>query len=273
MSSVFDRRPVVLSLLLAASGCSRWGYWSAERLERQGRLPEAAASYRDFAYAHPGDARAREALWRAARLFGPALGKCELARPIFEELARSGQGPEAERARIDLMDCPSYFPMGPGSSWVLVDPQTGGRNMRQEVTAFRGGGPAEGRLETKLYAGRKLFSTIKRTYVKGGWKVKEYDAKTKSGVAILRYPFKAGESWTETRAGRPVTFRIADDAAVVRTRAGRFEGCLKVVEQVEGLPSWKADYYAPGIGRVLTSAGSGSHETPTTELLSSTVHP
>ena len=36
-----------------------------------------------------------------------------------------------------------------------------------------------------------------------------------------------------------------------------------------GVPAWKYDYYAPGIGRVRTTIGGRGFENPNTELKSS----
>ena len=62
---------------------------------------------------------------------------------------------------------------------------------------------------------------------------------------------------------------MIDKDAAVRVRAGEFLHCVKVREQPEGAsPSWKYDYYAPGVGRILTTVAGKGFENPNTELIS-----
>jgi tetratricopeptide (TPR) repeat protein len=252
----------LLAFLLA--GCSPME--KAQRLERDGKPAEAAEAYSAAAKARPGSPDAPKALLAAGRLWS-RLGRCDRAEPAFEDAAKLYGEPWRAQAEAELLDCPDFFPLKAGSSWMLGDSETGGSNMRQEFKTVSAALDGAGELEVKIYAGRKLYTTIKRKIKKAEWRIEESD---KSGVStvVLRYPFKAGSTWTSRRGQKEVRFTIDSSSETVEVKAGRFSGCLKVREQIEGLPSWTYTYYAPGIGRVLTSVAGRGYETRNAELLS-----
>jgi hypothetical protein len=85
---------------------------------------------------------------------------------------------------------------------------------------------------------------------------------------ILKYPFDKGSRWTSKRGGTGLIY-VIDGWATVRVRAGEFKDCLKVREIQQGIDSsWKVDYYAPGVGKVLTTLATADMERRNTELLS-----
>ena len=57
------------------------------------------------------------------------------------------------------------------------------------------------------------------------------------------------------------------------TIGGTFHDCIKVREAQAGLPAWRYDYYAPGIGRVRTTVAGPRFEKPNTELKSAKIPP
>jgi hypothetical protein len=85
---------------------------------------------------------------------------------------------------------------------------------------------------------------------------------------LLKYPFEKGTRWTTRRGGASVIFFI-EGTETVKVRAGEFANCLKVREiQAGNESSWKVDYYAPGVGKVLTTLATPSTEKRNTELIS-----
>lgn len=243
----------------------------ASSRERRGAYVEAAERFERAAEAHPKHARAPEALVRAGRIRTYALQRCPEAKPLLERAAREyPDSPWAEEAKRALLDCPDYFPIRAGSDWTFVDSQTGGRNMRL-VVAVSAATAEAAELKGAFYAGTRRFQDYFRRYVKEGWAVWEEEGADR--VPILRYPYHEGQVWTAKRGGRPVEFTVESASSVVTVKAGTFHGCLKVREAQKGLPSWKYDYYAPGVGRVKTTIGGRGFENPNTELKSSKVPP
>ncbi len=132
--------------------------------------------------------------------------------------------------------------------------------------AFATGGV---KIETSIYAGKKLIAKMKRLYFRDSWELREKEiGKNLGEICILKYPFTKGRSWSSRRGRDTIHFRIEAVGVPVRTRAGKFHNCLKVRQRVEGLPSWIYNYYAPGTGRVLTTVAGKGFENRNTELLS-----
>lgn len=261
---------IVLCVTACFCACARMNFDDAARLEQQGRHLKAAASFEHFAKNYPSDPRAPESLYRAAAIYAEELSLCAKAVPLYEGLARAypGARPWAQLAARGVFSCPDYFPTEPGRKWVYGDSQTGGRNMKQYSAALAESDPLKAKIETSVYAGSKLVRKITRLYSRDNWELTEKEAGRGLTVCILKYPFSKGRSWSSGSAGSAVRFTIEDDSAVVKTRAGSFDNCLKVRQQLEGIPSWLFEYYAPGVGRVLTTVAGKGFENRNTELLS-----
>lgn len=256
-----DRRSASALLVVALSACGP--YSKAARLERKGDGLAAAGAYLEAARSRPADARAPEALWAAGRLFAEA-GRCDDALVALEDLARLQPEPWRSRAKRRMLECPDFMPMQAGWSWTYGDSATGGSNMRQEARV-EAAAESGGVLELKTFAGKKHFSTMKKDIRKLDWRIEEVEGE--GSTVVLRFPFREGTAWSSSRGGREVRFRIDDSSATVEVQGGRFSGCLKVREQIEGFSSWAYVYYAPGVGRVLTSAAGPGFETRNAELL------
>ncbi|MBI4347156.1 MAG: hypothetical protein HY553_09900 [Elusimicrobia bacterium] len=255
---------VLVAAALGAGCGADVAFDRASARERKGVYAEAAERFAAFADRYRSDPRVPEALVRSARLYTYRLQRCPQAQPLLERAAREHESsPWAEEARRALLDCPEYFPMRPRSSWVFVDSQTGGKNMRLEVLVTTSTA-SSAELKGAFFAGTKRFQEFRRRYVKEGWAVWEEDGADR--VPILRYPYREGNAWKARRGGRPVEFRIESSKETVRVKAGVFHGCLKVREAQLGVPAWKYDYYAPGVGRVKTTIGGRGFENPNTEL-------
>ncbi|MBI4425350.1 MAG: hypothetical protein HY554_16595 [Elusimicrobia bacterium] len=271
-------RLVVLAAVAGAAACGPdVAFERALSRERKGSHLAAAGRFERFARRYPDHPRVPEALVRAARIYAYAFQRCPQAQPLLEQAARSRPGgPWAREAERTLLDCPDYFPLRPGASWVFVDSQTGGKNMRLEVSAKEGpaperasaAGPAA-EVESVFYAGKRKFQTVRRRYEKADWAVWELEGRDR--VPILRYPYQAGRAWSGRRGGKPVAFAIESAHERVQVKAGIFQDCLKVRESQPGLGAWKFDYFAPGVGRVKTTIGGRGFENPNTELASADV--
>ena len=251
-------------------GCSAQGKLDrAVRWEDRGLYPRALEVYEGFAGGRPGHPRTPEALYRAARIYQKRLQRYEEARDLFERVARGyPQTPWAKFSREALMDCPDYFPLEPGGRWIYGDSQSGGNNMRAEYAVEAATSAAGVRMIQKIYAGKRFFQTLERRYLKSEGELREF-LSPEDYTVILKYPFIKGHSWSSLRGGTRLAYSIEEDRAAVRVRAGEFLHCVKVREQPEGAsPSWKYDYYAPGVGRILTTVAGKGFENPNTELIS-----
>lgn len=254
-------------ILFLAAGCDSYYFHGGRFLEETGRQAQALKSYRRFLERRPADPRAAELHVRAGRLYA-GLQRCLEARRHFEAAARGfpGQARWAALARVGIMDCPDYFPLGPGRYWVYGDSQSLGRNMRLEWELRASTDGARSVVLSSLFAGNKRIRLEEFRYEKRDWAV--WEEKGAERAAILRYPFSARRSWRARRGREEFEYSIESDEAAAKTAAGLFRGCLKVREKNPRFPGfWKYDYYAPFVGRVKTTVAGPGFENPNTELL------
>ena len=93
--------------------------------------------------------------------------------------------------------------------------------------------------------------------VLGGEGVRRYELrpdglyKSEQGGYLLRAPIEPGASWD---AGRGVTARVADTAVAVETGAGKFSGCVRVVEQGAASGAVVETVYCPDVGPVVVES-------------------
>jgi hypothetical protein len=242
-------------------------FYGGRFCDETGRYGRAATALERFLDRRPADARACAAHLRLGRIYTRRFGRYLEAKRHFEAAARSGDRRSAcaLEAKAELLDCPDFFPLESGRSWVYGDSASGGRNMRLEVEVRTAtGGKA---VQTSvLYAGQRVFSKTTKDYVKRDWAVWELAGGQES--MFLRYPFSAGEQWKSGVGRQALGYRIEADGIEVKTLAGDFSGCIKVRESDPRFPkSWKFDYFAPGVGRIKTTVGAAGVENPNTELL------
>ncbi|MBI4055352.1 MAG: tetratricopeptide repeat protein [Elusimicrobia bacterium] len=264
-----------LALLVPAGflGCGpRLEFRQAMKLKEQGIYPQALRAFESFAAKYPDDPRACEAFYQAGLLYRESLGRFQEARRLLEEAARRPKDAGCvSKAKRELVRTPDYFPWRGNRIWFFGDSQTGGKNMRTKLYFEVSGSTSSDRavLVQEIFAGKTHFQTLRRAYELAEWELREYASPQDSVYAvILRYPFVPGQSWRTRRSGQGVRFSIEESAAAVQVRAGRYEGCLKVREEIEGAGgSWKYDYYAPGVGKVLTTVAGPSYENRNAELI------
>lgn len=248
---------LVLTLPLSALRYRRARYYEGVQ-----RYPAALQEYEKLLAQSPEGARAAEAHVRAGELYARKYQRCVEARRHFEAAGRLAPAePWAGRARAGLMDCPDYFPLDSGRTWVYGDTQSGGKFMRLEWDLREAKGDS-GVVLASLFAGSRKLRSESAQYAKKDWMVLE------GGAPILRYPYRVGASWEARRGGERLRYRIEAVGETVTTKAGTFEDCIKVREINVKLPrSFKYDYYAPFVGRVKTTVGGPGFENPNTELI------
>lgn len=251
-------------LSLAACG-SDYHYEEASKLEKQGLLLKAAAYYNIFADKNPLDAKAPDAIFKAAEIYSRNFSLCYKSKPLYERLLKNYPAtPLRDAAMKGLFVCPDYFPIDRRLAWTYGDSETGGANASQEtrVLELKPGSAVTG---TTLYAGKTVVSKQTKSYKFMNNELIE----TQGGfdTIILRYPLDKARSWNSVSAGRKVTYTVLASGVRVKVLAGEFENCVKIKQQQDGMTSWIYDYYAPWTGKILTSVAGKGYENRVTELL------
>ncbi len=240
--------------------CEKDYYREAQLLDKSGKKLEAAHYYEKYSLVSKKGPEFENSLMRAGQIYRE-FGLCSKAAPFFEKIARLNAGSEiSSKATKYLYLCPQYYPDESVKILTYGDSQTYGKNAIEELS-FKKSLKDKSLWIQKIYAGKKLIS---KSYIEIG--VEGLFIFEKKGVErreIIKYPIRKNLSWVYN--GR--TFKIGDLGIQVNTKAGSFSGCIKVLEYY-GDSFRQVFYYAPRIGRVLSTIEHSGKETRITELIS-----
>lgn len=268
---------IVFSLgALIVSGCGADRKLDrAMSLEKEGKVYKAWEKYQEFAAKNPQHARAPEAVFRAGWVAQRHFGDCFMAQTFYDEVLTRypDASPWGEAALLQKNSCPDYFPLVAGSRWVEGDSDTKGKNARIEITCEAVVGepktlPSQaGVLMRQFYAGDKKSLVTKATYRKDQLELREYRSENAPPLVLLKWPVEVGTKWSTQADGRLVRYEIASLSAQVSVVAGDYDDCLHVRSSYPGDSTIRNEFYAPGIGRILTSMTTSKGEKRITELL------
>jgi hypothetical protein len=247
----------------------------AAALEKKGKTYKAWEKYQEFAAKNPQHARAPEAIFRAGWIAQQHFNDCFMATTFYDEVLTRypNSDPWARASLLQKNNCPDYFPLVTGSKWTEVDSDTKGQNARIEIAceAVSGEGrtlPSQaGVMVRQFYAGEKKSLTTRAIYRKDQMELREFRGEnTTTPTVLLHWPVEAGFKWSTQIDGRLARFEIASMSAQASVMAGDFDDCLVVRSNFPGESSMKNEYYAPGVGRVLTTIMTDKGEKRITEL-------
>lgn len=266
----------ILPLFLLFIGCGPQSEFKRiQALEKKGDVYEAWQSYQVFAAKNARHELAPKALYRAGVLTATHLNDCGAAAAFFERiLERYPQSdPWARLAVLKKTNCPDYFPLSSGGSWVEGDSETGGKNARIEITCkaepAETGALVTASYEKTYYGGNAKFQTTLVKYEKTENELHEFpmpdDPRPK---IILKWPLLVGTKWKTRVADKIIEYEILAVDKNISVKAGEFQNCLLVESREENASATTNEYYAPNIGRVLTTLVSKGGESRITELLS-----
>jgi len=249
----------------------------AVKLEEGGYFIEAAMKYEGIYKRYPNTAAAPEALYHLGVLYQKRLKLFSQAGHYFTAVLDKYPGSSSWVAlsRYGLLTSPDYFPLTDKSFWIEGDSQAGGKNMRAEWNCIVVSSGVY-TMNKCISAGNRVVARVKHVYRKEDLEVREFeDAASAKYAVIMSYPFTEGRVWKNFEAGKLVAYKIVSRIVAVKVKAGEFANCLKISEESSAAPgSIKYNYYAPGVGWVLTSvAAAGGREHNNTELLSYRIMP
>ena len=258
------RKVSILFILSLLSACGRVDFNEAVMLEKHGMPAKAAGTYEVFAKKNPKDLKAPQALFNVARIYSHIFYLCHKSKPLYERLVRDYPDfPFLSQAKKNIFMCPDYYPLGASYKWVYGDSQTGGKNMRQSVRLISSNNAAF-MIETSFYAGRKFVQKILNIYSFSDSEIirKEKDFST----IVLKYPIVKNKKWG--LENKKISYEIADIGLEVKVKAGVFLNCVKVKEREKNSASWVYVYYAPWVGKILTTVAGQGFENRVEELIS-----
>lgn len=269
--------PVVLALAAAPACGPSSQLGRAKKLEKKGKYYEAWQKYQAVAARHPGHPTAPEALFRSGWLAQRHMDDCFMATAFYDRVLESY--PQSEpwaKAAVHLKNnCPDYFPLWPQMRWVEGDSESKGKNARIETECVSVDGgkkdmPSQkGILKRTYFAGDNKFKTTAFLYKKEAEELLEFlSEEDPRAKVILKWPLEVGTRWATKMEGRQFNYDIVAIDKKVEVAAGSFDQCVQVRSSIEGLGGATMEYYAPGVGRVMTTIVTQLGEKPNTELLS-----
>ncbi|MFH1258307.1 MAG: VanZ family protein [Elusimicrobiota bacterium] len=261
---------ICLLLCFFLSGCGVDYTWrKADKLEKEKNYSAAITAYRKIITKYSSSPYLPESYYRIARIW-QLQERLVQARENYQVLI--GSFPASDwglRAREEITACYDYFPLVEGNYWLDVDSESGGKYYRAEIKCGKKQGK-EFKLISRIFAGEKLVGKQEVIYQKSKDGLSMSNSPGKTFFQTIAAPIKNGESWVSTLDGEKIRLTIISCREKVKVRAGQFDDCLKIKQQPLDYPSsWRFDYYAPQVGRILvTQAGNtGKQETRSTELL------
>jgi tetratricopeptide (TPR) repeat protein len=269
----------ILAFLFVLPACGAQSQLNqAKRLEDKGKYEKAWAAYQRIAAKNPKSPIAPEALFRAGLMAQRRLNDCYMAGTFYDRVIEnySQSEPWAKVAFLQKQNCPDYYPLLAGTQWIEGDSETKGKNARIQTTCkplpeskpgmFADGGV----LEKTYFAGDKKSSSFEFIYRKVNNELLEFQSPTDAvGKVLLRWPLEKGQTWKTRPGSTTFIYEIESLSEKVDVQAGTYENCLKVGFTVSGISGASThEYYAPGVGRVLTTVSSKGSEVRVTELLS-----
>ena len=263
---IMAKKISILLIFVFLSACARVDFDEAVMLEKHGMPAKAAETYEAFAKKNPKDSKAPQALLDAANIYSLTYHLCHKSKPLYERLIRDyPEYPFLSQAKKNIFMCPDYYPLGAKDKWVYGDSETLGENMRQNVRLISYNNAAF-MIETSFYAGRQFVQKILNIYSFSDNEVirKEKDFST----IILKYPIVKNKKWASKRKNQKINYEIVDMGIEVEVKAGTFTNCVKVKERERNSPSWVYTYYAPWVGKILTTVAGKDFENRVEELIS-----
>lgn len=232
---------------------------AAQRFEMQGKYKQAVNKYQKCADMYPNHEKASESLYRMAQIINNQFSDYVQAKSVYKKiLERYSATSWAKLAKEEIRYCYDYFPLAIGNLWVEGDSESGGKNYLSEIGCVDEKEVNKEKLwilDKKIFAGTRLVTRIKESYAKPDRETVEY--KNNRYLTVLKYPLQTGVAWTKVTGGIKVIYMVVSINETVTTLAGTFTDCVKIQQEQENLPgSWRYDYYAPDIGKVLTTTGS-----------------
>ncbi|MBI5573024.1 MAG: tetratricopeptide repeat protein [Elusimicrobia bacterium] len=250
-------------LLTVFTGCGiNYQFKSAEKLKEDGKFSEAIQKYEKIIEKNPESPRVPEAVFNIAKIYHQNIENFYEAKKNYRRIINDYSNSEwVEESKSAMLEIADYFPLQKFAKWIEVDSDTSGKYMtaKNEIIGVSGD---IFEMTRNLYTRGNFISGFRKYYKKtnDGFYETDKDGKIISTVMLL--PVDAGKEWSVGN----VKYAIVSKNEEVTVTAGKFSNCVKIKKQIVGTSSWSYEYFAPEVGKILTTQSSGGAEKRITEL-------
>lgn len=247
---------IILNILFFSS-CSKSILEQAEKLYQNKDYINAVKYYEKYYKLNKKDSD--YAAYMAGMIYSSYLGNCNQGIRAFEFLVKNY--PESkyyQESYFRSFVCPNYiYPKY--NTLVYGDSSSYGKNAR-EIINIKSKNFKRIDFISKIYAGKKLISTQKKYCI-----IKDNEVLDDKNRLIIKYPLS--NSW-EYKLNSQKYFVKIENAGKIKVKAGEFENCIMIIEKGDSTVTENINYYAPEVGRILTTTRYNKKETRIMELIS-----
>lgn len=268
MSRVINTRyKVIINAIIFAAllfaGCGiNYKFKKAEKLLQNGKFIEAIDKYQSIIDKYPENSRISEVMFIIGRIYQQNIENDKEAKVYYKRVMNSFPETEwAKDARKAWLEIVDYFPLTKKSEWIEVDSDTLGRYMlaNNRIIAVK---DSVYQIERTLYTKGRYVQGFTKYYKKTKDGVYETNSKGIIIANVFLFPLEINKEWTIGK----IRYTVLSKKEHVKVLAGEFNDCLKIKKQLIRSDSWSYEYYAPEIGKILTTQSSGFLEKRITEL-------
>jgi tetratricopeptide (TPR) repeat protein len=226
----------------------------AKKFEKQKSYDKAEKIYLSLVIKYPQENFVAEAMYNLGNIYKDIKKDYSQSRMWFSQvITKFPTSDYAKFSYVSILESPDYLGLLDGNMTVLGDIESFGKNMKIKTEIKK--------LDYNLYlsnqnlfAGEKFVREEKRYYLKTNNEIREYLVDPRNIVGqevytvVLKYHYNQGMSWTTKKDNKNVTYTIVATDLNLKIREKNFDGCIKVMEKIDGAYGVKYLYYAPNVG-------------------------
>ncbi|MEW6558146.1 MAG: tetratricopeptide repeat protein [Elusimicrobiota bacterium] len=247
------------------TGCGiDYQFKTAEKLKENGKFVDAITKYQLIVEKKPDNPRIPEALYKIARIYQQNLENIPAAKKYYRQVINNYSTTEWANYAAEAMleeGVVDYFPLIKNSKWIEVDSDTFGRYMtaKNEIVAVDG---ETCEMTRNLYTKGSSVSSFRKYFKKTKNGIYETAKNGKLIATLLLLPIENNKEWPVGN----VKYTVVSKNETVTVLVGKFTNCIKIKKQLVGTASYSNEYYAPEVGKILTTQSAGATEKRITEL-------
>jgi len=245
---------LILIILVTLVSCTKSLLSEADKLYNQEKYYEALKYYDKYLKIAKENPKIEYALYKAG-ISSAKIFNCSQSKNFFEKLLKKYPNSKyKDEAYFRIIVCPNYF-YSKYTKLIYGDSESNGKNAQEKII-YTKKDFKKNIFISQIYSGKKLIAKRTGEIIFDGNLIKERVQGLEKIIFIYNQPLNLNKN--------NIKFKV-EEIKEVETAAGKFYNCIKVIT---GDEIKIANYYAPEIGRILTSSIYENKEKRIMELIS-----